>query len=315
MQYRPIQILSFPAMATPAALRQQALDLQDEAWPPDATPREARTGHDPALAPLSILLVDGETVLAVLDILFKQIEHCGDFYRAAGLSSVVSRKASRGEGHGRRLVRAAHDAIAIMALDVGLFTCDRPLKGFYEQAGWHELEDAVVIGGTPANPFPSDQPGFDKVTMADFFSSRAQSKASQFRDSRIALYPGEIDKLWWLSRRSHTACDAVHAQQQRSLQRWVFLASAAPALDLQVVESQVAATNVQARARHGQLELRSAKRSSTRRSDRSFISLGYFVGSGRDSTSVGSMPPPDPEPVHVMREQHLARCTVTVRPC
>lgn len=99
-------------------------------------------------------------------------------------------------GHGGRLVQAAHDAMATMALDLGLFTCDRPLKGFYEKAGWHPLDGTVLVGGTPANPFPSDQPGFDKVTMADFFSARAQNAASLFRDTRIALHPGEIDKLW-----------------------------------------------------------------------------------------------------------------------
>jgi aminoglycoside 2'-N-acetyltransferase I len=49
-----------------------------------------------------------------------------------------------------------------------------PLKGFYEKSGRHELDGTVLVGGTPANPFPSDQPGIDKVTMGDFFSSRAR---------------------------------------------------------------------------------------------------------------------------------------------
>lgn len=191
-----MQILSFPETSTPGHLRQQVLDLQDEAWPPDPTPRRSRRGHDPALSPLSMLLVEGDTVLASLDILFKEIEHGRAVYRAAGLSTVVARSASRGKGHGGRLVHAAHDAMATMALDLGLFTCDRPLKGFYEKAGWHALEGTVLVGCTPANPFPSDQPGFDKVTMADFFSVRAQNAASLFRHTRIALHPGEIDKLW-----------------------------------------------------------------------------------------------------------------------
>jgi len=43
---------------------------------------------------------------------------------------------------------------------------------------------------------PSDQPGFDKVTMAAFFSAEAQRQQSSFQHSRIELFPGAIDKLW-----------------------------------------------------------------------------------------------------------------------
>jgi aminoglycoside 2'-N-acetyltransferase I len=196
MENHAMKILSFPEPSTPSQLRQQVVDLQDEAWPPDITSRASRGGHDPELSPLSMLLVDADTVLAALDILFKEIEHDGDLYRAAGLSTVVSRTAARRAGHGRRLVQAAHDAMPSMQVDVGVFTCDRPLKGFYEKSGWHELEGTVLIGGTPDNPFPSDQPGFDKVTLGDFFSSPAQNKAPLFHGTRIALYPGQIDKLW-----------------------------------------------------------------------------------------------------------------------
>ena len=55
---------------------------------------------------------------------------------------------------------------------------------------------AVLIGGTRGCPFPSDQPGFDKVTMAAFFSVEAQRHRSSFQHSRIELFPGGIDKLW-----------------------------------------------------------------------------------------------------------------------
>jgi hypothetical protein len=54
-------------------------------------------------------------------------------------------------------------------------------------------------GGTPGIPFASDQPGFDKVTMGDFFSAAARAEQGLFYDTRIELYPGEIDKLWKLA--------------------------------------------------------------------------------------------------------------------
>lgn len=134
--------------------------------------------------------------MAALDVLSKDITHGGRVYRAAGLSAVVTDEAHRGKGYGRRLVAAAREVIARSGADVGLFTCARPLRGFYESAGWQVLDGAVLIGGTPRNPFPSDGPGFDKITLAGFFTARARRDAEAFRHSRIELYPGEIDRLW-----------------------------------------------------------------------------------------------------------------------
>ncbi|WP_055490844.1 GNAT family N-acetyltransferase [Streptomyces sp. TP-A0356] len=193
-----MHILSFPEEATPPELRMQVRELQEQAWPsapvpiaPDCSPT-----HDPSLRPLSMVLVDGETVLAALDILVKEIVHAGERYAAGGLSTVVTRREARGRGHGLRLVTVARESMIARNLDLGLFTCDHPLQAFYEKAGWHVLPGAVLLGGTPQAPFPSDQPGFDKVTMADFFSHKGRRAEASFHDSRIGLYPGEIDRLW-----------------------------------------------------------------------------------------------------------------------
>ncbi|MET8297866.1 GNAT family N-acetyltransferase [Streptomyces sp. NPDC005180] len=193
-----MQILSFPEAATPAGLRVQVRQLQDRAWPPRSgsdTPAPATT-HDPALRPLSMLLVDEGRVLAALDILFKEITHAGRAFSAGGLSTVVTGEHARGRGYGRHLVAAARDTMISQHLDLGVFTCDRPLRAFYESAGWSVLPGAVLVGGTPQAPFPSDQPGFDKVTMSDFFSAAGREAWTTFQHSRIELYPGEIDKLW-----------------------------------------------------------------------------------------------------------------------
>lgn len=195
-----MQLLIFPEAETPPHLRRQVWQLQKEAWPPTEPPTgdgPHPTTHDPALQPRSMLLVDGDgMVLAALDILSKQLTHQGRCFRAGGLSTVVTRTAARGRGHGRRLAAAAHQAMAASDLDLGLFTCDPPLQAFYESAGWRLLPGAALIGGTPQAPFPSDQAGSDKVTMADFFSTAAREARHTFAHSRIALHPGEIDKLW-----------------------------------------------------------------------------------------------------------------------
>ncbi|MEU6071309.1 MULTISPECIES: GNAT family N-acetyltransferase [Streptomyces] len=193
-----MQILSFPEEATPSELRVQVREIQEQAWPsePGAVAPPDAPAHDPALRPLSMLLVDDGRVVAALDILSKEIVHAGGRYAAGGLSTVVTRSETRGRGHGRRLVAAARETMLERKLDLGLFTCDSPLRAFYESAGWAVLPGAVLIGGTPQFPFPSDRPGFDKVTMAGFFSPEARRAEALFRDSRVELYPGEIDKLW-----------------------------------------------------------------------------------------------------------------------
>jgi len=189
-----VRVLSFPEAETPPALREQVVALQDEEWP---SASGAPSGHDPMLRPTSLLLVDDDgCVVASLDVLSKPVRHAGRDYRASGLSAVVTRRDRRGLGHGRTLVLAATETIATSGVDVGLFTCDRPLRAFYAAAGWDLLPGAVIVGGTPSAPLPSDGPEFDKVTMAQFFTSHAQRHRDEFANSRIELYPGEIDRLW-----------------------------------------------------------------------------------------------------------------------
>ena len=195
-----MEIKSFPEASTPLEFRAQVVALQEEAWPGDE-PASAAAGalaltHDPTLHPVSMLLVDGATVLAALDILTKQIVHDGQTYHAGGLSTVVTSKAARGRGHGRQLVVAAHAAMIAGNLDLGVFSCDRPLQSFYESAHWQYLPGAVLVGGIRNAPFRSDQPGFDKVVMGDFFSAEAKSHQSAFTHRAIEVYPGKIDKLW-----------------------------------------------------------------------------------------------------------------------
>jgi len=190
------EILSWPEADVPADLRTQARALHDQAWPPDPAGPERRSaaGHDPALRPLSLLLVAGGRVLAALDILSKELEHAGERYAASGLSTVVTDESLRRRGYGRQLVRAGYETIAASGADLGIFTCNRPLAPFYEAAGWEILPGSVLVGGTPDEPFASDQ--WDSVTLAAFFSERARRRAGDFSGARIGLYPGTIDRLW-----------------------------------------------------------------------------------------------------------------------
>jgi aminoglycoside 2'-N-acetyltransferase I len=192
-----VEIRSFAESAVPDSLRSQVLALREQAWPTDVAERDGPAGaqgHDPALRPVSLLLIDDGTVVAALDILSKDLVHAGQHFAASGLSTVVTDQAQRGRGYGRRLVSAARDQIERSGADLGIFTCDRPLQAFYEAAGWSVLTDSVLVGGTPDAPFASDQ--FDKVVLVAFFSARAQRAADSFHGCRIELYPGSWDKLW-----------------------------------------------------------------------------------------------------------------------
>jgi aminoglycoside 2'-N-acetyltransferase I len=129
--------------------------LQHQGWPPQ-DPAAVSAGtltHDPALRPRSMLLIDRGRVLAALDILSKELVHAGRHYLAGGLSTVVTHRDARGQGYGRRLVAAARQAMAAGSLDLGLFACDRPLREFYEGAGWQLLPGAVLVGGRAGRRF------------------------------------------------------------------------------------------------------------------------------------------------------------------
>jgi aminoglycoside 2'-N-acetyltransferase I len=188
-----MQLVSFPEAEVPLDLRMQVVALQHQAWP-SGRPPDPAPWHDPVLRPLSVILVEEGRVLAALDILSKALVHHGQTYAASGLSSVVTDRDARRQGHGHTIVEASRGMIEASGADLGIFTCDRDLQAFYERAGWHHLPGSVIVGGTPERPFPSDQ--FDKVTMASFFSPKARASADAFVGARIDLYPGEIDRLW-----------------------------------------------------------------------------------------------------------------------
>ncbi|MEU2394207.1 GNAT family N-acetyltransferase [Streptomyces sp. NPDC007369] len=185
-----MRIVTHPEADLPAELAAQVVELEEQAWPGN------RHGHDPELAPLMMLLLDADgAVAASLALLHKPVRHAGRTYRAAGLSTVVTRREARGRGHGGRLVAAARAALAAdPAVDVVLFSCNRPLARFYEAAGFTRLPGAVLVGGTPEEPLATDAPGFDKEVLGDFPAGRAEAAA--FAGTRIALHPGLVDRLW-----------------------------------------------------------------------------------------------------------------------
>ena len=86
---------------------------------------------------------------------------------------------------------------------------------------------AVLVGGTPDEPFPSDQ--WDKVTLAGFFSAKARRGAASFAGARIALYPGRRSTAlvsyagvsWGAARRARCAAPRAAASARRGSSSWL----------------------------------------------------------------------------------------------
>jgi aminoglycoside 2'-N-acetyltransferase I len=188
-----VRIETHPEASVPLALRSQVVRLQDQAWPPDH-PSGTAAWHDSLLAPVSMVMVVDDRVVAALDVLRKELDHAGERWAASGLSTVVTDEALRRHGYGTRLVLAAKAHIEASGADLCLFTCDPELLGFYERAGWEQLPGTVVVGGTREVPYPSDALG--KVTLGAFFTARAEAARDAFIGARVGLYPGIIDLLW-----------------------------------------------------------------------------------------------------------------------
>ncbi|MFE2307236.1 GNAT family N-acetyltransferase, partial [Streptomyces sp. NPDC059411] len=180
-----MRIAVHEARTLPAGLAAQVAALEAQAWP------GASAGHDPALHPKAVLLLDeAGTVVASLALLHKPVRLAGGrTYRAAGLSGVVTRADVRGRGHGARLVAAARAELAAdPAVDLALFSCDRDLVPFYRAAGFEALPGTVLVGGTPGDPLATDAPGFDKTVMAAFFAGAGDHEGAG--DDEWAGSPG-----------------------------------------------------------------------------------------------------------------------------
>ena len=181
------QIVVAPELGLEATLRRQVVALREQEWPEEAD--DVEFTHDPALDPMTMVLINHDRVVAALDILAKAIEHRGVAYRACGLSTVVTDAALRGNGFGRLLVTAARERMSD-SFDLCVFTCDPSQRAFYERMGFEELVGTVLVGGTPGAPLRSDV--LNKVVFAEGYTTPLDG----YVGVEVAIYPGLIDRLW-----------------------------------------------------------------------------------------------------------------------
>jgi hypothetical protein len=113
-----MHIESYPEAEVPPHLRAQLVEVQAQARPSDTPTLDP--WHDPALVPLSVLLLDGDHLLAALDILYTRFMHRGETHAASGLSAVGTDLSEQGKGHGGRLVGEARRMIAASGADLAI---------------------------------------------------------------------------------------------------------------------------------------------------------------------------------------------------
>lgn len=190
--YNLPRLLTFPNDTLPPELDAQVLAMLRAEYPAIVTSAAPRSLNDPRTNPTLLLLVEDAIVLSYLAIPSQTIHHAGQVYKARGLSSVITHPSHRHHGHGGQIVTAARDLIASSDADIGIFTCDPPLVGFYQACGWIVMPSTVVVGGTRDNPFPADSLG--KCTMMGFFSSGASGRQTDFQNSAVYLdlRPGDL---------------------------------------------------------------------------------------------------------------------------
>ena len=149
--------------------------------PVDPIPPE----HAPALDALSFYLMDDNRVVSYAAAVHKQIRRGDETFWIAGLSCVATDPDYQGRGLGSRVVAAATRYLEHSAIDIGVFTCDPPLAGFYARAGsWPAAPDVTLIGSHHDDALSSAS--LRKVVLMRLFSEKARA-AADLRQTTINL--------------------------------------------------------------------------------------------------------------------------------
>jgi aminoglycoside 2'-N-acetyltransferase I len=189
-----IQVARYRQLECPEAIREQVIRLMKLEWPSTFRPgRPEWPSEAVELDPVSIVLMMETVVASHAAVLRAPIEHAGDRYLAFGVAAMVTAAEYRGNGFGRRVFAAATSYMIREHADIGVFTCDAPLRGFYERDGWSVSTSSPLIGGTSEKPFRSDELG--KVTLLQLFSERARANRRAITSSPIHIELGE-GMLW-----------------------------------------------------------------------------------------------------------------------
>lgn len=149
-----IELLTMPTSQLPSLWKWQILAFQRIVWTEGFVGKHQ--GRDwitrEADHPISLLLVDGERVLAHVNVVWKTLQYIDSSYKAYGLTGVFTFPERRGQGYGLQLVQHATKYIDRQDGDIALFHCDPDNVAFYQRAGWEARPDAQTLIGSRSDP-------------------------------------------------------------------------------------------------------------------------------------------------------------------
>ena len=181
-----IQELILPSDEIPPHLKCQILSFLRIMWPEGFVGKNRLRDwiSSPENHSVSIVLVEHDILISHTEVVWKYLDHAGENYKAYGLSGVFTYPAFRRQGYGKRIVEKGTAYIETSDADIGVFHCDKSLKGFYASSGWIPMETAVTFVGAKDSPVISSE-----LMMMRFLSQHGKKGRPAFE--RAPLYFGE----------------------------------------------------------------------------------------------------------------------------
>ncbi|WP_374019918.1 hypothetical protein ABU162_09865 [Paenibacillus thiaminolyticus] len=88
-------------------MAEQLISLMHQEWPQAFEGEATRWPDNPDTNPVSFVYLSDSSVISHVAVQNKTLHHQGQAYRAFGLSEVLTRPSSRGEGFGTKLIQEA----------------------------------------------------------------------------------------------------------------------------------------------------------------------------------------------------------------
>ncbi|MEO1166987.1 MAG: GNAT family N-acetyltransferase [Chloroflexota bacterium] len=138
---------------------------------------------------IHIVLSEGNTLFSYASVIWVDIVHNEISYKCYGLRSVFTFSASRRQGFGGQVVKAATDLIQQKEdADIALLWTEAHLVDYYVRYGWRAMPDTTILIGEPDEPEIFNE----EIPMMLFVSDKGRAGISAIESGQ--LYVG--DEPW-----------------------------------------------------------------------------------------------------------------------
>ena len=127
-----------------------------------------------------MVLVENGILISHAEVVWKNLEHAGETYRAYGLTGVFTYPGHRRQGYGTQIVDAGTEYIVATDADIGIFSCDPSLKRFYARCGWVPMKKVKILIEPEGQPLVVDE-----LTMMLFLSEKGKRARPAFESEPV----------------------------------------------------------------------------------------------------------------------------------